>query len=234
MVDIIDFNKQAYRSKEALKKYSNYDLYPNEQNIFDKFFRKGSSVLDLACGSGRTTVNLFRQGYQVKGTDLSDVLVAAAKEKFPEIRFETGDYSDIKEEDESYDNIFISHNGIDHAYPIQQREKVISECFRVLKKGGYLAFSSHNIKSLFFSPEYYRPRRILWMLKNTFNAFKPHVYIYDPVGSWMMYCSNDYCIESATRQGFVHQETTGYKERTGRFYIEHISVYNHFVFKKPE
>ena len=155
MVDIIDYNKQAYSSEKALKKYSNYNLYPNEQYIFDKYFKKGSSVLDLACGSGRTTVNLFRQGYNVKGTDLSEPLIAVAKEKFPEIKFETGDFSDIKEENESYDNVFISHNSIDHAYPISQREKVIEECYRVLKPGGHFVFSSHNIKALFFSPLFF-------------------------------------------------------------------------------
>jgi 2-polyprenyl-3-methyl-5-hydroxy-6-metoxy-1,4-benzoquinol methylase len=41
----------------------------------------GARVLDLACGWGRTTLALARQGYQVTGFDLSPELLALARER---------------------------------------------------------------------------------------------------------------------------------------------------------
>jgi ubiquinone/menaquinone biosynthesis C-methylase UbiE len=145
-------NIDAYRTEEASEKYSNYALYPNEKYLFQKYYAPGTSILDLACGAGRTTVRLYEMGYKVKGVDISDILINAAKKRFSHILFEEGDYTKIMEKDSSYDNILISHNSLDYAFPEDKREKAISECARVLRKGGTLLMSSHNIKSLHFSP----------------------------------------------------------------------------------
>jgi len=59
-------NIESYRTDEAIEKYSHYNLYANEKYLFNKYFQKGKTILDLACGGGRTTVRLFEMGYQVK------------------------------------------------------------------------------------------------------------------------------------------------------------------------
>jgi len=83
-------NLDKYRSEEMLEKYSKYLLFPEEKYLIPKYFQKGSSVLDLACGAGRTTIPLYEAGYKVKGIDLSEVLIGAAQKRFPYIPFEVG------------------------------------------------------------------------------------------------------------------------------------------------
>jgi 2-polyprenyl-3-methyl-5-hydroxy-6-metoxy-1,4-benzoquinol methylase len=77
MSNPLELNKEAYRTSEAIEKYSHYGLYPNE-----KYFEKDKFILDLACGAGRTTLRLTELGYKVKGVDLSDVLIDYARKRF--------------------------------------------------------------------------------------------------------------------------------------------------------
>ncbi len=41
--------------------------------------RKGSRILDVACGSGRHTIGLAKRGYRMTGFDLSRALLAEAR-----------------------------------------------------------------------------------------------------------------------------------------------------------
>lgn len=223
-------NIEAYRSDDAIEKYSHYGLYPNERYLFEQYFSRDKSVLDLACGAGRTTVRLTELGYKAKGVDLSDRLIEVAQKRFPQISFETGDYCNIKEADQSTDNILISHNGLDYAYPEPQRVKAISECARVMKSGGMLIMSTHNIKALHFSPYFLKERKI-WLMKNMAKAFLQKAYIMD-LGMWTFYCSIDYCIAQFRQQGFQLKEIVGFRHSHNRLFNNLVSPYNHFVFQK--
>ena len=226
----LEVNIDAYRTDEAIEKYSNYGLFPSERPLFDKYFSKDKFILDLACGAGRTTLRLSELGYKVKGVDLSDRLIDIAKKRFPSIPFEVGSYCDIKEKDSSIDNILISHNGLDYAFPESQRIKAISECARVIKKKGIFIISGHNIKSLHSSP-YYLKERKLWMIKNMLQAFKNKSYIFD-LGMWTFYCSPAYCINQISASGFIHIETIGFRHSSNKFFNTFLSPFNHYVFSK--
>jgi ubiquinone/menaquinone biosynthesis C-methylase UbiE len=204
-------NENVFLTDEAIEQYSNYSLKFEEKSLASKYFKKGSTVLDLACGVGRTTVRLYESGYKVKGIDLSETLVTVAKKRFPYIEFDIGNYCDIQEKDESYDNILISFNGLDYAYPESEREKAITEFKRVLKRGGHLMFSTHNIKWLHGTFFPWNKDRML-LIKNIFNAFKEQKYIYEKgTGLWTYYASSEYIIKQVERKGFKFKEKIGNK-----------------------
>jgi ubiquinone/menaquinone biosynthesis C-methylase UbiE len=140
-------NTGHYQTDDAVEQYSHYNLMYEEKYLLPKYFKRQSSVLDLACGAGRTTLRLHEMGYTVKGVDLSDILLNTAKSRFPYISFEHGSYCNLPEADNSFDNILISYNGLDYV-PENERCQALRECSRVLKRGGCLIFSSHNIKYL--------------------------------------------------------------------------------------
>ena len=49
---------------------------------FARYFPAGvQSVLDLACGTGRLTAELSRRGYDMIGVDLSDEMLAEARDR---------------------------------------------------------------------------------------------------------------------------------------------------------
>ena len=44
-------------------------------------FNKSVRILDIGCGTGRHSIELTKRGYKVTGIDLSDSLLAKAREK---------------------------------------------------------------------------------------------------------------------------------------------------------
>jgi ubiquinone/menaquinone biosynthesis C-methylase UbiE len=230
--DIAKLNAEFYGSENIIEQFSSYQFRRNEKYLFKKYFRHGSSVLDLACGAGRTTLRLFEMGYKVKGIDLSDVLINTAVRRFPQIPFEIGSFSDIKEKDESYDNVLISFNGLDYAYPELEREEALGECVRVLKGGGYLILSSHNIKAFHGSPFYWKRHKLL-LLKNILNAFYSKKYIYDfSASGWTFYSSPEYVINQVEVHGFELEEMLGFRTFFSKRQNKYLSPWIDYVFRK--
>jgi ubiquinone/menaquinone biosynthesis C-methylase UbiE len=238
-IEVKRINENVFLTEEAIEQYSNYSLKFEEKSLAPKYFKEGSTVLDLACGAGRTTVRLYEMGYKVKGVDLSEVLLNVARKRFPYIEFDVGNYCSIQEEDESYDNILISFNGLDYAYPESEREKAIAECRRALKRGGHLMFSTHNIKWLHGLLFPWNNDRML-LLKNMFNAFKEQKYIYEKgTGLWTYYASSEYVINQVEKAGFKFKEKIGnkrLKKLRGRINSEILDKYLcpwiNYVFEK--
>jgi ubiquinone/menaquinone biosynthesis C-methylase UbiE len=227
-----EINFNVWNSAEMPEKYSLYTLRREERYLFPKYFSPKTSVLDLACGAGRTTVRLHEMGCEVKGIDISDVLIKTAQTRFPYLSFETGSYCDLNEKDGSYDNILISFNSLDYAYPEAEREKAVSECFRVLKKGGFFIMSSHNIKALNLLSLPLTSHK-WFLLKNSFNTLLQRKYIYEPfVGTWTFFGSPKYIIDQIEKHGFTFREMTGVRPSLNQTLNKYFSPHLTYVFIK--
>jgi ubiquinone/menaquinone biosynthesis C-methylase UbiE len=101
-------------------------------------------VLDLCCGWGVPTRYVAgRLGCRITGVDLTQRSVDFARkvtegtEVEPLVRYEQGSALDIPIEDGGVDLVW-SQDGFCHA---PNRPRVLAECFRVLRPGGYLVFT---------------------------------------------------------------------------------------------
>jgi len=224
-------NLQAYRSASAVSQYSSYYLFEEEEYLFAKYYRQGESVLDLACGLGRTTLLLYEMGVRVRGIDRSEVFIQTARRRFPYLDLRVGSYDQIEEPDASFSHLLISFNGIDYAFPETQRVAALRECVRVLKPGGTLIFSSHNLKSLhWFSPVY--SLRPIIKLRNTLKTFRERAYVLD-TGMYTFYASRHFVIRQAEHCGLKLLETVSFRKiRNVRLGL-YMSPYIHYAFVKP-
>ena len=99
----------------------------------------GSTVLDLACGTGDLTKALARKKFVLTGLDISARMMAVAKEKCRRLRlrprFILGSAEQIPFPDGSFDAVTIAFGlrNFDH------RAQCLQEIRRVLKPGGRLA-----------------------------------------------------------------------------------------------
>lgn len=90
-------------------------------------------ILDLGCGTGTLTSELATRAGEVIGLDASPDMVKAARERFPEITFITGDALDLPFENR-FDVVFS--NAVFHWLP--DHERLLKNIRRALKPGGRL------------------------------------------------------------------------------------------------
>ena len=139
-------NVAYYSSDYAVNvEFDTYGLTPTEKHIVGKYFLQANArVLDIGCGRGRTTAPLSEAGYNVTGVDISPEMIRAARLKFSGLDFLVMDACDLRFEDETFDYVIFSFNGLDVIYPEARRLLALREIHRVLKKNGIFVFSSHN------------------------------------------------------------------------------------------
>jgi SAM-dependent methyltransferase len=128
----------GYRASEGLT--------PCESALFDRYLDTGMDILDLGVGAGRTTAVLLPDARRYVGIDVVAAMVDACRERHPQADIRQGDASDLSAfDDESFDVVVFSFNGLDCLHPIEQRARCMAEMHRVLRRGGVALLSSHNI-----------------------------------------------------------------------------------------
>lgn len=104
--------------------------------------KKDDKVLDVACGTGVVAVTAARLGAQVKGLDLSPVLLEEARRNAAlidaSIQFLEGDVEALPYRDGEFDAVLSQYGHMFAPRP----ELAVREMLRVLKPGGRIAFST--------------------------------------------------------------------------------------------
>jgi len=139
-------NKKKYESKSVVSSYINMRLQNPEVMIIVKYraFISGKHVLDIGCGSGRTTAILKNLSSGYLGLDYSLEMIESCRKRFKGVHFIHGDVRSMSEfKDEEFDCVMFSFNGLD-SISHDDRIKGLREIRRVLKQDGLFVFSSHN------------------------------------------------------------------------------------------
>lgn len=89
-------------------------------------------VLDVACGTGDMVVELLKYGCTVTGVDLSEEMMAIARQKAPAATFMLADAEHLPFPDEAFDAVTCAF-GVRNFVHLEQG---LSEMLRVLKPGG--------------------------------------------------------------------------------------------------
>ncbi|QPL05768.1 MULTISPECIES: demethylmenaquinone methyltransferase [Actinomyces] len=110
--------------------------------------RPGMRVLDLAAGTGTSSVGYAEDGAEVVACDFSIGMVSKGKALHPEIEFVAGDATALPFADASFDVVTISY-GLRN---VQDTVRALSEMRRVTRPGGRVVIAE-------FSTPVYRPLR---------------------------------------------------------------------------
>lgn len=89
-------------------------------------------VLDVACGTGDMVVELQKHGCIVTGIDLSDEMLAVARQKAPTATYMIADAEQLPFDDETFDAVTCAF-GVRNFVHLEQG---LNEMLRVLKPGG--------------------------------------------------------------------------------------------------
>jgi demethylmenaquinone methyltransferase/2-methoxy-6-polyprenyl-1,4-benzoquinol methylase len=94
----------------------------------------GQKILDLAAGTGSSSIVFLREGVKVVAADFSNGMLEEGRKRHPELEFVFADASALPFADQEFDTVTISF-GIRN---VEKIEVALAEMLRVLKPGGKL------------------------------------------------------------------------------------------------
>jgi SAM-dependent methyltransferase len=144
-------NKTIYERRSIVSQYiAARELTSTEERLLARYRADiaGGRVLDLGVGAGRTTPYLNDLAASYVGVDFSSAMVAACRQRYPQLEFRPGDARDLSAfPEDHFDFVLFSFNGIDYVGH-DDRARVLKQVARVLKPGGLFIFSSHNLEAV--------------------------------------------------------------------------------------
>ena len=143
-------NQRTMSSPDAVQTYVDYTkITAAERAIFEQLHDevRGSPILDLGVGAGRT-VNLLRDlSKNYIGIDYTPEMLEVCRRRFPDVDFQLSDARNLSSfAEEQFKLVVFSCNGlcmVNHA----DRLRILREVHRVLAPDGFFVFSTHNQNS---------------------------------------------------------------------------------------
>lgn len=142
-----EVNRAVYYSRGVYLYYLSKSIMPVESACFSKYqqYIQGCDVLDIGVGAGRTARYLAPLARRYEAIDYSPVMVNYVRRYLPEVSIRQADFRNLRAfASDSFDFVLATANVID-ALPHEGRLSALSEANRVLRPGGLLAFSTHNV-----------------------------------------------------------------------------------------
>ncbi|HEY6975959.1 MAG TPA: class I SAM-dependent methyltransferase [Chitinophagaceae bacterium] len=129
-----------------------------------------ASVLDLCCGQGRHSFELYKRGYNnIEGLDRSSYLISKARNKSREfgipVKFREGDARKLSYRPNSFDVVLILGNSFGYFESSDDDLQVLQSVARVLKPDGILLI---DVADGDFLKQNFKPRSWEWINKKYF------------------------------------------------------------------
>jgi demethylmenaquinone methyltransferase/2-methoxy-6-polyprenyl-1,4-benzoquinol methylase len=167
----------------------------------------GQKILDLAAGTGSSSIVFLRDGVKVVAADFSNGMLEEGRKRHPELEFVFADASSLPFADQEFDTVTISF-GIRN---VEKIEVALAEMLRVLKPGGKLVvceFSKIPNKALHSLYRFYL-RNILPTLSALVSK-TPEAYSYlaESIDAWPSQLELVKIIESASFESVSYLNQT--------------------------
>lgn len=137
-------------------------------------------ALDFGCGVGRLTRALRKHFHECQGVDISDSMIAKARElnaAFGNCRFNVNDAEDLRMFPDAHFDLIVTWLVLQHVPDQTVIKSYIAEFSRLLRPGGLLAFQLPHHLSL---RSRIQPRRRLYSVLHAFGL--PDSLLYDKLG----------------------------------------------------
>ncbi|MGM0688961.1 MAG: class I SAM-dependent DNA methyltransferase [Bacillota bacterium] len=113
------------------------------EQLLNHFAKRPRSLVDLACGTGSSTLPFAKRGYQVAGVDLSAAMLSQARLKAKrgnlDITFYQSDLC-LLELPEKFDLAVLFQDGLNYILCEQQLERALLKIFDLLNPGALFIF----------------------------------------------------------------------------------------------
>ena len=190
--------------------------------------------LDLACGTGSMTGELYRRGVNVMGADISADMLAVATDRFPEIRFVCQPMQAL-ELPVPVDTVVCTLDSVNHLTEDEDVQETFCRVVQALKPGGLFVFDVNTL---------YKHRAILG--DNAYTIENETVFC-----AWQNVLCEDNATVEILLDFFEEQEDGSYRRYSEQFCekayadeqlrqmlanagLETLAVYGDLTFEEPE
>jgi ubiquinone/menaquinone biosynthesis C-methylase UbiE len=151
----------------------NYDEGLADSSLFnidlefaERYFNQPGRIIDLGCGTGRLLLNFAQRGYWVLGVDLSEAMLARARDKAAaaglHVHLVKANLVELDAfADQSFDYAACLFSTLGMIQGSTERLRVIQNTYRLLRPGGRLLLHVHNRWFNAWNPEGRR-----WLIKD--------------------------------------------------------------------
>ncbi len=107
---------------------------------------RGRRALDLACGTGKSTLPLLERGYELRACDISEGMIREARRKLPEHAeaFSVADMRELPDLGE-FDFVLCLDDAVNYLLTDTELEATFAGVARVLASGGVFAFDVNTL-----------------------------------------------------------------------------------------
>jgi ubiquinone/menaquinone biosynthesis C-methylase UbiE len=155
---------------------------------------RGLRILDMGCGDGVVTqyiLNECSKDDNLFAIDFDEIRISRALRNCPQVKFVCADALDLPFEDNYFD-LIINHHVIEH---IRDDHKVLVECLRILKEGGFLILGVPNEDSL--------PGKLMRWLHPATYRLSEHIHFYSLASMQRLLRATGFKVVEATGFGFL-------------------------------
>lgn len=155
----------------------NHIDYKNITEYIIKIFKKNNispeTILDLACGTGTITTELYRRGYKMIGTDIScDMLEVASSKSNNQILYLCQDMRDL-ELNSKVDSVICMFDSLNYITSYRDLKKIFKKVYTYLDDKGLFIFdmnTEYKLSEILGKNTYtYSEDNITYIWENEFN-----------------------------------------------------------------
>jgi 2-polyprenyl-3-methyl-5-hydroxy-6-metoxy-1,4-benzoquinol methylase len=143
MFDLSYFNDSDRYELDYAERTEDISFYLN----YCRNRHKGSSILELGCGTGRITLPIASEGYHITGIDNSRNLLSSARKKADiqdlNVNFLEADFRNFKLS-QKFNLIIAPFNALQHAYSEDEIKKVFESVKKHMGKTADFVFDVNN------------------------------------------------------------------------------------------
>lgn len=113
------------------------------EKILERYGSRAHKVVDLACGTGNTTLPFARKGYEITGVDIAPAMLALARQKADQAGLKVALLEQDMRELELPGPVDLAtcyHDGLNYITAPTDLAKVLARVYRYLKPGGLFIF----------------------------------------------------------------------------------------------
>lgn len=127
--------------------------YMTTMEYIHRFAKAGDSILEVGAGTGRYSVALAREGFDVKAVELVPANIEVMKRNIgylKNIEAMRGDALDLSRFADNSFNITLVLGPLYHLFNADEQQKAIDEAIRVTKKGGVVFFAFLSVHAMLY------------------------------------------------------------------------------------